>query len=112
MVPSLVAGGFFLQATQSEILINETCARQLGFKNPADAIGHMAVTNYPEVSGPIVGIVADFHAQSLFSPITPTYLYGTKNLWRGGVQVKLTMQNKSAAQLKTTLAAIEKSWKE
>jgi len=111
-VPARAPYGFSLPPTKSEILINETCARQLGFKSPEDAIGHFAYTSYPEVSGPIVGVVADFHSQSLFSPITPTYLYGTKNLWNGGLQVKLVMQAKSAAQFKTTLAAIEKSWKE
>ncbi|HWK05132.1 MAG TPA: FtsX-like permease family protein [Puia sp.] len=111
-IPSRVPYGYSLPPKQAEILINETCARQLGFKSPEEAIGHFAGTTYPEISGPIVGVVADFHSQSLFSPVTPTYLYGTKNLWRGGVQVKLTMQNKSAAQFKTTLAAIEKSWKE
>jgi hypothetical protein len=111
-VPSRVPYGYSLPSTQTEILINETCARQLGFKSPEEAIGHFARTTYPEVSGPIVGVVSDFHSQSLFSPITPTYLYGTKNLWRGGLQVKLALQAKSAAQFKATLAAIEKSWKE
>lgn len=111
--PSRVPNGYLLPATRTEILINETCVRQLGFKRPEEAIGHFATTTtYPEVSGPIVGVVADFHAQSLFSSIAPTYLYGTKNLWRGGLQVKLAMRAKGLVQFRRTVAAIEKSWKE
>lgn len=112
LTPSRVPNGFSLPSLRTEFLINETCVRQMGFKNPEEALGHFAATGYPEVSGPIVGVVADFHAQSLFSPITPTYIYGTKNLWRGGLQVKLATSAKSTAQFQHTLAQIEKSWKE
>ena len=111
-IPSRVPDGYSFPSRKSEVLVNETCARQLGFKSPEEAIGHFVKAGYPEVSGPIVGVVADFHSQSLFSPITPTYIYGTKNLWRGGVQVKLAMPDKKVSQLKTTLAAIEEVWKE
>jgi len=112
VIPSRVPYGYSLPSIRSEFLINETCVRQLGFKSPEEALGHFASTRYPEVSGPIVGVVADFHAQSLFSPITPTYIYGTKNLWGGGLQVKLAPSAKCTAQFRSTLAAIKKSWKE
>jgi len=114
LVP-LHSPGYTIEPVHTEILINETCARQLGFKTPGDAIGHIVGTPSPfspVVTGPIVGVLADFHAQSLFSPIRPTYVYGSKNLWFGGVQVKLSAQNKTAGQIKTTLAGIEKSWKD
>lgn len=115
-VPSRVQyNGFTFAPKRTEILINETCARQLGFKTPEEAIGHIVRTpppNIDAISGPIVGVIADFHAQSLFSPIGPTYLYGSKNLWRGGVQVQLSMQGKNTAQFQTTLKMIEKKWKE
>ncbi len=98
----------------TEILINETCARQLGFKSPVEAIGQIVgtpVPGYPLVAGPIVGVVADFHAQSLYAPIRPVYMYGSKNLWEGGLQVKLSGQNQSADQYSTILMGIEKCWK-
>jgi hypothetical protein len=114
-VPNLVPYDFSFPKKRTEILINATCARELGFKTPQEAIGHFVRTPAPNldaISGPIVGVVADFHAQSLFSPIRPVYIYGTKNLWRGGIQVKLSTQANSNATIHSTLQAIEKSWKE
>jgi ABC-type antimicrobial peptide transport system permease subunit len=114
-VPARVPYGFTFPKKQTEILITETCAKQLGFKTPQEAIGHSVRTPAPNLdalSGPIVGVVADFHAQSLFSPMRPAYIYGSRNLWRGGVQVKLVLPNNNSAQLQTLLKAIEKCWKQ
>jgi hypothetical protein len=100
---------------QTEILISETCARQLGFKTPQEAIGHLVRTPAPNLNalnGPVVGVIADFHAQSLFSPIRPAYIYGSRNLWRGGIQVKLSGNANRNAKIPDVLKAIEKCWKQ
>jgi hypothetical protein len=114
-VPSQVPYGYTFPKKQTEILITETCARQLGFKTPQEALGHIVRTPAPNldaINGPIVGVVADFHAQSLFSPIRPAYIYGSRNLWRGGIQVKLSLSGNSDAAVQDELKTIEKSWKQ
>jgi ABC-type antimicrobial peptide transport system permease subunit len=114
-VPSFVPYGYSFPKKQTEILITETCAKQLGFKTPQEALGHIVRTPAPNldaINGPIVGVVADFHAQSLFSPMRPAYIYGSRNLWRGGIQVKLSLSNNNNATLQDELKAIEKSWKQ
>ncbi|HVU95211.1 MAG TPA: ABC transporter permease [Puia sp.] len=51
-------------------LINATYCRGLGFKNPADAIGHsLNIVDQP--SWPIVGVIADYHENSLHDAIVP-----------------------------------------
>jgi putative ABC transport system permease protein len=56
-----------------EYLINETLARNLGFRHPAEAAGHQ-LTN-----GPIVGVMADFHLASVRKAIHPAiYTYDSK----------------------------------
>ena len=54
--------------TTREFVINETYARFLGFKQPADAIG--ARINYNSLI-PVVGVVRDFHVRSTHSEIKP-----------------------------------------
>ena len=68
-------GGRNLRPVDSpaEILINETLARNLGFRHPADAVGHI-LTN-----GPIVGVMADFHLTSVRKAIHPAiYTHDSK----------------------------------
>jgi ABC-type antimicrobial peptide transport system permease subunit len=58
--------------TTSEIMINETFAQALGFKQPADAIGKMLKQDDKHL--PIVGVFRDFHAHPLNYKIAPMAL--------------------------------------
>jgi ABC-type antimicrobial peptide transport system permease subunit len=51
------------------VVINESLARFLGFRNPADAVGKQM--DKAESAVPIVGVVKDFFASSLRSSIKP-----------------------------------------
>lgn len=51
--------------TVNAVVINETYLHVLGFKDPHDALGHHVQDH------PIVGVVRDFHQQSLRTPIKP-----------------------------------------
>ncbi len=75
----------------NELIINENCARGLGFKKPEDAVGKLVdfgLSNGPaSVRRPIVGVVADFHSQSLHEPIKPvTFSYRA-----GGITVGIKL---------------------
>jgi len=102
----------------NEFLITEACAKQLGFKTPADAIGHMVESGYmfktnfrAYSTGPIVGVLADFYNHSLYAPISPVEIIGSiKNGTL--INIKLSSKNKQWSDYKNTIAGIESQWKE
>ncbi len=55
--------------TFREFLINDTYAKLLGFQKPANAIGKYLSFNGKQM--PVVGVMQDFHDQSMHSPIFP-----------------------------------------
>ena len=56
--------------TITEVLINSTYARLLGFNKPTDALGQR-LTFYGKKDVPIVGVMADFHEESMHNAIEP-----------------------------------------
>lgn len=71
----LLAGRKVLPSdTVKELLINDSYAKLLGFKKPADAIGKQLTLNDKLV--PIVGVMQDFHESSMHTPIIPLVLTG------------------------------------
>ncbi|HUB60916.1 MAG TPA: FtsX-like permease family protein, partial [Puia sp.] len=93
----------------TEFVINETGARQLGFAQPASAIGQMLyIQNKPY---PIVGVLADFHEASFKEAIQPAVIGNSpRNEWMLGI--KLASAGKGIENVRTTLDAMAKSYKE
>jgi ABC-type antimicrobial peptide transport system permease subunit len=60
--------------TFREFLVNETYAKLLGFRHPEDALGKSLNFNGKEL--PIVGVMKDFHEESLHSAIGPVVFVG------------------------------------
>lgn len=60
-----------------EVLINENYAKALGFNDPGDAI-NMELLNR-ETPYTIVGVMRDFHASSMRSPIGPVIFFNSDN---------------------------------
>lgn len=62
---------------QAGVILNETAARNGGWRNPADAIGQTLVSSFTRndityrYEFTIVGVVADAHYRSIRSPIAP-----------------------------------------
>ncbi len=108
-----VAGRNFIPAdTINELVINEQCARQLGFKKPEEAIGKLVDfgwSNGPvSVRRPIVGVVADFHTQSLHDPIPAVTLITEQGATVG---IKLASQNIQPKDLQTVIDKMVVAWK-
>lgn len=73
-----VAGRAYTKSdTIREYVINETMRRKLGIKTAQDAIG-MKLALGSRTAQPIVGVIEDFHQNSLHEPIDPTIMT-TKN---------------------------------
>lgn len=105
---TLVAGRY-LQAgeTGEAILLNETGMRRLGFAGPAEALGQVVELDHTDSSATaaqIVGILADFHYQSLTTPIQSLVVRQAPERITYA-NVRLQSQDMAA-----TLAAIEAAW--
>ena len=95
-----------------EFLVNESCAKALGFAKPEDAVGKVVETIMPGsvVKRPIIGVMADFHAQSLHEPIKPVFLT-TSAAFTRLINIKLSTGGKQSDHLKVTVSKIERCWK-
>jgi putative ABC transport system permease protein len=117
----IIAGrNLFSSDSVREFLLNETCARELGFVHPAEVIGHMVYTGM-NLHGPVVGVIKDFHAKSLHEPIAPFYI-SSGDAYESAVSVKLSTEGRSAEghstegqsadHLSAMLTRLETVWKE
>ena len=81
-------------------IINESLARELGYDNP---IGKKFRFGHSE-QGQIVGVVKDFHFESLHENIEPMALYASKNeLYKMSVKI-------NAADISGALKILEDTW--
>ncbi|MCD2421336.1 ABC transporter permease [Niabella pedocola] len=104
----LVAGRGFSPAFKTDsmqaMVINETAVRSLGYTTPKDAVGK----KYSQwgSKGKIIGVVKDFHFQSLLQPVKPLtmrYDPGTFTM----ISIKLSSKN-----LPETINNIEQHWRQ
>jgi len=93
--------------TLKEYLVNETCAKALGFRKPEDAIGKSVEIGMSDSKRQIVGVVKDFNSKSLHEAITPFFMGSIKKSERT-VSIKL---GKDISNFKSTIAQIENAWK-
>lgn len=61
--------------TASELLINETLARQIGFGNAAEAVGHFL--HFGDSQLPVVGVMQDFNQTSVRTAVAPMIYYSS-----------------------------------
>lgn len=100
----LIAGrNVFPADTIREFVVNETVARKLGL-TPQQILGKTIAVNGNGFTGPVVGVVKDFHNNSLHAEIEPIAI-ASQTGWFSAIAVKIDMRN-----AKTSLAAFEKIW--
>lgn len=101
---------------QPPIVLNEAGARQLGFGNPADAVGKsFAWTRWSAATEPgalpvarasrVIGIVPDFALGSVREPVQPTVYYVDP------ARAPLVVAKLDGARIPETLDAIARIWK-
>ncbi|MBB6108996.1 duplicated orphan permease [Mucilaginibacter lappiensis] len=99
----IVAGRiYFASDTMREFVVNETVVRRLGIRSPKDAIG-MPI-NVGGRTLPIVGVVKDFHANSLRDPIEPLVMSSLKKGY-GLANLRIDL-----SKAKSITAAMENVW--
>ena len=86
------------------LILNESALKTLGLDQ--DAIGKQIQITWPFSTRRVIGIVKDFHFESLYKRILPVaFVISPAQCWKMAVKIR-------AAQLNETLGFIEKTWKE
>jgi putative ABC transport system permease protein len=107
----LVAGRNLLHSDSArELLINETCAHELGFSDMNKAIGQEVVEGGGDKSYPVAGVVADFYENSLHQRIDPVIIKHDPQI-ENAVAIKISAKGMAAGELKALMAKIEGQWK-
>ena len=99
----LVAGRiYFPSDTMREFVVNETLIKKLGIQKAGDAIGKLINVNGKTF--PIVGVVKDFHVNSLRDPIDPVVMTTIKDGY-GLANIKINL-----VKARSVIAAMENTW--
>jgi putative ABC transport system permease protein len=102
---SFVAGGNFSpEFKKRAVIINEAALEALQFKNAEDAIGESVLWEERNAVFEIIGVIRNYHQQSLKNDFTPTIFFYNPAAW-GFFSIKL-----NNADLKSTIAQVEKNW--
>lgn len=93
------------------IIVNEVFLGRIGIASPRAAIGQRVYYGDGNEFATIVGVVRDFHVNSLHQKIDPTIIQVVpNNFYQAGI--KLRSENASATSIQAALADIEKAWAE
>jgi ABC-type antimicrobial peptide transport system permease subunit len=99
--------------TSKALLINETYARVLGFRNPHEAVGKQIDNFNGDTKMKIIGVISDFYQESLHAPIVPlAILTSTDRNFNGTFHIALKPQTSNGDEWKQAIASMESSWKE
>lgn len=104
----LLAGRAFseehIQDPDTSVIVSESAARLLGFKNPDDIIGQTVSMPRFRWNAIVVGVVNDYHQESLQKAKDPTIFYCSPTNAEF-FSMKVDMEN-----LQSTIAHVEKTW--
>jgi hypothetical protein len=107
----LVAGRNLLHNDSTrELLINETCAHELGFSDVRKAVGREVVVGRGDKAYPVAGVVADFYENSFHQRIMPVIIKHDP-LIENAVAVRIAAKGMTAGQVKSLLVDMEGDWK-
>lgn len=101
----LIAGSFFTQDNNDDIVVNYTACKRLGFTEPRDIIGTDVFVKHKNMNKRVIGVIEDFHQESLKFATEPVIFHLEKNNMRHTTAVKLNTDNYSEA-----IQSLKESW--
>ena len=108
-IPLVAGRNVFPRDSIHEFLINETCVKLLGFKTSEEALGQTLYTGMNNYQGPIVGVIRDFHSQSLHEAIGPFFmLYSPRT---SSISIKLASSVRTPEAVATILHKVQTLFK-
>jgi ABC-type antimicrobial peptide transport system permease subunit len=88
---------------QYAFVINETAARAIGFPNPQAVLGKYVTFGFNDISGPIIGVIKDYHVASMHTAVPPVLMVNMPFLYYS-MGIRFT-SNLSVRSLATVEAA-------
>lgn len=112
----LLEGRWFLESDETlanlsrterqwSYVVNEAVVRTLGFNSPKEIIGKNITIGFNDVSGPVIGVVKDFHTESLQHGLDPVVLLPFNYFFDAGIKI-------NTANAAATLKHIQEAWQE
>lgn len=100
----LIAGRNFNEnvSADSGYILNEIAVSKIGWKSPEKAIGQ--IIEYGGHRGSVIGVVRDFHYESLHTPINPVIMYYDPSSFNR-ISIRF-----NPSDLNKTISFIEKIW--
>jgi putative ABC transport system permease protein len=103
---SFIAGRNFSRELKGpSVIVNESALELLKFKDAQDAIGQAVLWEERNTVFEIIGVIPNYHQQSLKNNFAPTIFFYNPAAW-GFFSIKL-----NNADLKSTIAQVEAQWK-
>jgi putative ABC transport system permease protein len=97
----------YFRQVQRDYVINETAMRALGWNEPEEAIGQFInwqINPYELAMGPIVGVISDYHQESLKNRIDPLVLF-YEPIWIRTLLIKVNTEH-----IDQTISEIKSVW--
>ncbi len=109
----LAAGRMFdqdLATDSSGVLINEACARMVGWSSE-QALGREILITGQDNTRKVIGVLQDFHFTSLHEPIRPMVFFGAReeNLATTRPPI-ISVRLRKAAEVQKAITALERKW--
>lgn len=105
-IPLLAGRSWAYSDTNAVAIINEKAARDLGYRTPERAIGER-IQLYYDKPFTILGVVKDYHSQSLHSSIVPhVFLYAGWNFQTASIRIDPAQSEKALAHIGTYWKAL------
>lgn len=99
--------------TSKAFLINNTLAKEIGFKDPHDAVGKVISNFNGDKDMQIIGVVSDFNQESIHAAIEPLAILTSTNFYFNGTfHIALKPQTANGDEWKIAIASMAKAWKQ
>jgi putative ABC transport system permease protein len=107
----LLAGRNLLPADSNKaFLVNMALLNRLGFKNPGDAVGKVISNFNGDTKMEIIGVVSDFHQESLHAPIAPLAVLSANYQFGGSFHIALKPQSADGREWQQAIANMQSAW--
>jgi len=93
-------------------LVNLTYTQLMGFKNPDEAVGRVIDDFNGERPMQIVGVVSDFHQESLHAPVMPLTMLYPEEGFDHFFHIALKPQTANGNEWSVAIAGMKTSWKQ
>jgi putative ABC transport system permease protein len=92
---------------QFVFVINETAVRTLGFPNPQAVLGKYVTFGFNDISGPVIGVIKDYHVASMHTAVPPVLMVNMPFLYYSmGIRFSNNLSVRSLAAVEAAFTSV------